>query len=217
MVTQTKSKKAALRRGPDPKKTRAKIMKAAKQLFVKRGLNGTSMRDIAQRAKVTQSLLHHHFGTKESLWQIVKSELLNHYFEDIARKVKLAKQDEKKFDLVEPLKQRFRFIQNNPDFIRMSLWQYLDDYKHSSTTKGRDLLQYLIESINKAQEAKEIRDDIDPAIIVVVIFVLTSGWFQQNYAWILKLGKKPFLNSHRAADDYLEAIQKIVIKGLSVD
>ena len=71
-------------------------MKAAKYFFVKKEFNATSMRDIAQKAKVTQSLLHHHFRTKESLWQLVKYELLNQYFEDITQKIDLGRMMRKK-------------------------------------------------------------------------------------------------------------------------
>ena len=68
-------------------------------------------------------------------------------------------------------------MQNNPDLVRMILWRHLDNYKYNGTTKGRRLLQRLIKGIRKAQEAKEIRNDICPAMITAILFILTSGWF----------------------------------------
>jgi AcrR family transcriptional regulator len=40
---------------------------AALELFGKRGYDGTSVRDIAERAGVTAGLVTHHYGTKENL------------------------------------------------------------------------------------------------------------------------------------------------------
>ena len=47
--------------------TRARILAAARGLFAKRGLGGTSTREIAKMAGVSVATLHHHFGNKETL------------------------------------------------------------------------------------------------------------------------------------------------------
>jgi AcrR family transcriptional regulator len=46
---------------------RARIRDAAIRLFAERGVNGTSVRDIAHQAGVSSGLLRHHFGSKEAL------------------------------------------------------------------------------------------------------------------------------------------------------
>ncbi|GAA4261905.1 TetR/AcrR family transcriptional regulator [Dactylosporangium darangshiense] len=46
---------------------RARIRDAAIRLFAERGINGTTVRDIAQLAGVSPGLLRHHFGSKEAL------------------------------------------------------------------------------------------------------------------------------------------------------
>jgi AcrR family transcriptional regulator len=46
---------------------RARIRDAALRLFVERGVDGTSIRDIAKEAGVSAGLVRHHFGSKESL------------------------------------------------------------------------------------------------------------------------------------------------------
>ncbi|MBY6264407.1 TetR/AcrR family transcriptional regulator [Azospirillum sp. 412522] len=43
-------------------------MLAAERVFAKDGYDGSSMRDIAKEANVSQALLHYHFGTKEKLF-----------------------------------------------------------------------------------------------------------------------------------------------------
>lgn len=209
------TKKIPKRRGADATKTRSKIIKAAQKLFVAKGFNGTSMREIAAQAKVTQSLLHHHFGNKQTLWQMVKHELTNQYFDEIARQIEHPQHSGKRDDLKHTIENRFRFIQNNPDIVRIALWQQLDKYTTNTTTRGRDLLRHLIEGLKEAQTEGKIRNDISPGMTTVLIFVLTTGWFQQNYEWILAQDDTPPKNTKDAAEDYLEAIQKLLHQGLT--
>jgi AcrR family transcriptional regulator len=44
------------------------ILEAAKPLFAQKGYNGTSVRDIARAAKVSEALLYKHFPSKEKLF-----------------------------------------------------------------------------------------------------------------------------------------------------
>jgi len=46
---------------------RARIRDAAIRLFAERGIDGTTVRDIAAQAGVSPGLLRHHFGSKEAL------------------------------------------------------------------------------------------------------------------------------------------------------
>ena len=46
---------------------RARIRDAAIRLFADRGIDGTTVRDIAREAGVSPGLLRHHFGSKEAL------------------------------------------------------------------------------------------------------------------------------------------------------
>jgi AcrR family transcriptional regulator len=46
---------------------RARIRDAAIRLFAERGIDGTTVRDIAREAGVSSGLLRHHFGSKEAL------------------------------------------------------------------------------------------------------------------------------------------------------
>jgi AcrR family transcriptional regulator len=51
--------------------TEDKILDAAKKVFVLRGLDGTTMQQIADEANINKSLLHYYFRTKEKLFGTV--------------------------------------------------------------------------------------------------------------------------------------------------
>ena len=62
-------------RGRD--ETRAALLSAAAQCFAVRGIRNTSVREIAQKARVNHGLVHRHFGSKERLLKTLLSELSN--------------------------------------------------------------------------------------------------------------------------------------------
>ena len=51
--------------------TEDKILEAAKKVFVLNGLDGTTMQQIADEAKINKSLLHYYFRTKQKLFSTV--------------------------------------------------------------------------------------------------------------------------------------------------
>ena len=52
----------------DPPATRRRILAAAGELFAARGFLATTMREIAQRARVNLAAAHYHFGSKQALY-----------------------------------------------------------------------------------------------------------------------------------------------------
>ncbi len=54
--------------------TRARIAQAAISLFARNGFHGSSMREIAEIAKVTKPVLYYYFGSKEQLYVAMAEE-----------------------------------------------------------------------------------------------------------------------------------------------
>ena len=62
---------AAPVRPRDAEKTKAAILKAARDEFCEEGFNGARVDNIAARAKANKRLLYHYFGNKEALYEAV--------------------------------------------------------------------------------------------------------------------------------------------------
>jgi AcrR family transcriptional regulator len=61
---------------PSSERTRAEILRAARELFATRGIDQVTMRDIAAQAGVTHALVHRYFGTKEeTVAEILRREV----------------------------------------------------------------------------------------------------------------------------------------------
>jgi AcrR family transcriptional regulator len=69
----------AERRSSASEETRRDILDAAEELFAERGFAAASMREIARRARTSQALLHHHFGTKANLYDAVKQRFTDRF------------------------------------------------------------------------------------------------------------------------------------------
>ncbi len=59
--------------------TRHTILVVALSIFARQGFEAASMRDIAIAAGTTHSLIRHHFGSKEGVWQAVVGEAFNEF------------------------------------------------------------------------------------------------------------------------------------------
>lgn len=57
--------------------TRSRLLGAATVAFSRKGLEGTTLRVIAQEAGVTMPTIHHYFGSKKGLFDTCRSEALN--------------------------------------------------------------------------------------------------------------------------------------------
>ena len=64
---------------PDNKadSTEKKIFEAAHELFVKKGLDGAKMQEIADKAGINKALLHYYYRSKEKLYEMVARAVIS--------------------------------------------------------------------------------------------------------------------------------------------
>jgi AcrR family transcriptional regulator len=63
--------------------TEEKILRAAKQVFVRKGMAGARMQDIADEAGINKALLHYYFRSKEKLFEVIFLEAAGKLFPKI--------------------------------------------------------------------------------------------------------------------------------------
>ena len=64
-------------------KTENRIVEAAKAVFIKKGMDGARMQEIANEAGINKALLHYYFRTKDKLFEKVFSIAFKEVFTDI--------------------------------------------------------------------------------------------------------------------------------------
>ena len=78
--------------------TEEKILSAAKKVFLKEGMAGARMQDIADEACINKAMLHYYFRSKEKLFEKIFTELSQHFF---PRLVRIFESDESLFRKIE--------------------------------------------------------------------------------------------------------------------
>lgn len=113
--------------------TKSKILNVAKHLFAIKGIDGTSIRDISEVAKVNVAAIHYHFQSKENLYhQVIRTSYL-----DVSDKIKQLRVKNKK--LTTFLVAIFRMYLNNSDDYLTTMKLILSkDHSHDLIVEGTE-------------------------------------------------------------------------------
>jgi AcrR family transcriptional regulator len=155
-------------------KTAATILQTAGELFIQKGFSGTSINDIASLAQVNKSLIYHHFTNKEGLWKAVKEDILKSYTSKQNTEIyKLTNLNLKEF-LNEVVRFRFHLYADNPNLIRLMLWQRLENNEATlSLFNDSPYWNYINAQILVLQERGEVRQDIQAETLSY--FIVSNG------------------------------------------
>lgn len=66
------------------RQTEEKIFEAATEVFIEKGMDGTRMQHIADRAGINKSLLHYYYRTKDRLFEAVFEKIADQMFKKFA-------------------------------------------------------------------------------------------------------------------------------------
>ena len=149
-------------------KARTKILKAARKLFLAKGFSGTSIGAIAKLARINQSLMYHYFENKEDLWREVKVEIITSALgTNNLQNAPLIHSLEELLDHLAV--QRFATYLQNPDLVRMLMWQSLENRTPSIFGTSRGWLDSWLQAIEELQKNKKISKDFTPHEILMWI------------------------------------------------
>ena len=123
-------------------KTRAKLVDVARQLFAKKGVDDTTMNDIAVASKKGRRTLYTYFKSKEDIYMaVVESELemLSDAMEQVAKKD------------ITPDEKILKLIETHLDSIKMVV------YRNGTVRAGFFRNIWRVEAVRKNFDAKEIK------------------------------------------------------------
>ena len=123
-------------------KTKAKLVDVARQLFAKKGVDDTTMNDIAVASKKGRRTLYTYFKSKEDIYMaVVESELemLSDAMEQVAKKD------------ITPDEKILKLIETHLDSIKMVV------YRNGTLRAGFFRNIWRVEAVRKNFDAKEIK------------------------------------------------------------
>ena len=159
--------------------TRAAILDAAERVFLRHGFSAASLRDIAKEASVTKSLIHHHFHSKQGLWEAVKERRFIPYAE---RQLEMMQGAPASAELVRTsFGAFFQYLRDNPELVRILAWVFLEGQDEKAYAPlDKRLMTAAAEKFREGQEAGTIRKDLDPRFVLFVFVGLVQHWFQDQ-------------------------------------
>jgi len=194
----------------DPEATRAALVEAAEEIFLKKGFGNTSLSEIAKRAGITKSLIHHYFGSKEGLWREVKTRRFMHYAQ---RQMEMLQQAQPSAELLKAsVAFYFDFLRRNPQIVRVLAWMFLEQDQKECMDIDRELIAQGVENIRATQALGQLRKDIDPRFIVFVFIGLCQHWFQDKGHFMESFGTQGL--GEDLDEAYLGTIIKIFFEGI---
>lgn len=132
-----------------PKKadTTERITGAAKELFIRQGFRGTSTKQIAQEAAVSEMTLFRHFRTKEAIFRAVILPLVS-FFDELQ-----IKKNENLKDLArQMIENRLSFLCEENGLVRLVLMEsYLSPLGFNPIVETTDRIRGMIASIDKSK------------------------------------------------------------------
>lgn len=150
------------------------ILSTALTLFAEHGFAHVSIAMIAEQSKVTKSLIFHHFGSKEQLWDEVKQ----HYFRQYAQTQEvLFEQERNPLSLIEKsVRNYFNFIKQNPLVARFFSYAHLDN-DDSCGDLDKPLIEQATMLIESAQQQGLIRTSINPTVLIMTFITGINQYF----------------------------------------
>ncbi len=187
----------------------ARILKAAATIFLKKGYAKTALSEIATAASVTKSLIYHHFGSKKELWLAVKESLFKSYCDEQMAMIE-ARPEPNAALMRDSLEGYFRFLQSRPEIPRLLGWIALEG-GYSPGKQEKDLFARALEALEVGRKTGEVREDLDPAMILALFDAVTEYWMlgRPRFAQLAGLEPSPELDQR-----YLETMVKVFVVGV---
>ena len=155
-----------------------KIIETARQQFIKKGYECTSMSDIAALAGINRPTLHYYFRTKEKMFQAVFGDIIK----TLIPQIQSICANELPFldKLALLLDEYINLFTQNPDIPYFLLNEIQRDTEHllavASALHIDQYIKILQQNVLEEMEAKKIRK-IEPQFIVLTFYSLVTGPF----------------------------------------
>jgi TetR/AcrR family transcriptional regulator len=189
----------------DAEATREAVLVAAERLFAEQGFDATSMRDISTASGVSHPLIHHHFGSKQDLYDAVKRRLVEGYakrFPHAARAVN------RPINIEAEMHRLMDYIGGNPLLLKLCARTQLEDNKQVWPGEP-DIFTTLQRRIEVSQERGLVRSDLSPMYLSVMLIALVHFWAQGRECFAQRFGGA--VND----DEFIEQAIAVLEQGMS--
>ncbi len=197
-------------------KSREDILQAAEAEFSEKGIYGTRIDVIAERANINKRMIYEYFGSKEQLYQAV---LLSVYSRlGVAEFEILGKRKAGVETIREIIKLYFKFLQENPTYVNLLLWENLNKGRYIQEIDVGNIrnrsFEILREVIEQGKTEGVFRPEIDTEEVILSLLIYTFSNFSNRYTLSKLLGRKldDEINIEKRVNDLIEMVLGHILK-----
>ncbi len=190
----TAKPKRKTHQGPirSPERTKGHLIAAARTLFARQGLHGTTVQEIAKEAGVNVSLISHYFQGKEGLYQACIEDFGEARLKVLDRMLEIPNtKDEFRLRLEIFVNELLDFHLENNETTTILLRDLMFDSHLWGQKSHNSLFAFatrLTEYLNQAKERNLLNADADPTTIAGMIYLTFLGLFQVSHITEKRLG-----------------------------
>lgn len=190
--------------------TEKKIIKAAREVFIEKGLEGARMQEIADRAGINKALLHYYFRSKDRMFDAV--------FQDIAGKIipiftEKLKSEQNLSDLLKSFigfyNGVFRESPYLPQFFFHEIWQHPDRLASFMISQDVDPAKLIAENKHRIPKTEDTDYFMEHMIANILGMTLFPHIARPLYQRLL------FENDDAAYDQFLSERTEFLVKLIS--
>ena len=178
-------------RKPKSQITVNKILTSALEDFSEKGFFGARIDSIAANAGVNKRMIYEHFENKENLYK----EVLTSVYEKCAESEReFFSEDLRPQDAIRNVVRiYFKFLYDNPDFVRILMWENLNNADSIPVQKLKSIkapaFEYIKYQVNRGKEQGIFKADVDNGQIVVSLMNFGFAYFTNIHTLSLILEK----------------------------
>lgn len=183
---------------------RERILLEATRLFASRGYEGVSLQALADAVGMRKPSLLHHFTSKGAIREQVVSDWLDHFREEIPRRMAEARGGLGRFAAA--VTALVDYFGEDPDRARLVLREVLD---RPEVTRERLLaalspwVHLVTDAIRLGQSVGRIRSDVDPEAYLLEVVVMVLGTVASVDVTGALLGRGGDPNMQRRLDELI--------------
>ena len=165
--------------------TREKILVAAEEIFAEKGIWGSRVDEIAERAGVNKRMLYAYFGNKEQLYVTVLERL---YLRVSDHEKTLSVKDLGCVEAIPRIvRHYFDFLRENRSFVKLVMWENLNEGRYLATSDASSIrgvsLVGLRRKLEEGIQRGEFRADVDLDAVIVSFNMFCFSYFSNQYTF----------------------------------
>jgi len=185
---------------------RRQIVRGSTKLFVKKGFDGTTMREVAKACKLSSGSLYHYVGSKQDILSLIIGYATLHqaeYVEKVASTLQDVSPEEALQQLIEALYKWHDSYQDISIFIYQETRNLPQkERQRIFDTEGR-IISVFEELLSRGIESGGFKIS-NPKLVAHNIVFLAHGWALRRW----------FLRKHSTIEDYIKNQVELILSGL---